>query len=151
MHGCIQGKNIIWWNSWKVKVDHCCKRGLSEYENIGNTWYPTSPISTLNYFLEYDPSINQGYTNWTSLDNFYKLMQNIEFLWSWTVDMENTSQNIATIWEDHWDWVSQYMAWLMMEIYFIMNSPILWQMKQAPNSHNVKFLYIRRMQQMYPS
>ena len=35
--------------------------------------------------------------------------------------MDNTSQSMQTILEDPWGWRNQYMEWLIMESYFIMN------------------------------
>ena len=43
---------------------------------------------------------------------------------SWIVDMENTSQSMPTILEDHLYWRSQYMEWLIMESYFLIKPPI---------------------------
>ena len=42
------------------------------------------------------------------------------------------------------------MEWLIVEIYLLINSPIIWYMKEALNSPNVKCLYIKIMHQMDP-
>ena len=69
---------------------------------IVDTCFPILSMSTLKYFLidaaKHKPIVHQ-------LDLIEKnsiQFQKLSFLWSWTVDLENTSQSIPTILENNW-------------------------------------------------
>ena len=101
---------------------------------IGYAWYPSSSPSNIRYFLENSAKHKAIVQQLDFIREFIQDNVNIELLWSWKVDMENTSQNMQTILEGHWVWRSQCMEWTILEIYFLMNSPVGWYMNQASNS-----------------
>ena len=64
---------------------------------IGYTWCPTAPMRNLKYFLE-DASKNKPIVHILDfIGAFIQVNIKHRVLWSWTVYMENTSQNMPTI------------------------------------------------------
>ena len=161
----IQRRDIQWHHAWistrqisnlmevptNLKLIIVVRGDFQNKEIIGYTWDPTASIRNLNMFYQISKSKMKEYKKWISLENFYKPMSNIEFLWSWIVYMENTSQNMPTILEDHWGWRNKCMEWLIMESYLLMNSPVDWWINQDSTSPNSKCLYITSMNQIVSS
>ena len=81
------------------------------------------------------------------LENSYRQRLRIDYLWSWTVDMQTIFHNIQISLEESWYYLNLCMEWLTMESYFLISWQSGW-LKQASFNLNVKCLYVISMHQM---
>ena len=86
----------------KLKFRIVVRGDLQNKETIGDTLYPIASMINKKYFLE-DAANNKERVH--QLDFIGEFLQsNVKHgvFWSWTVDMDNTYQNMPTILKDHW-------------------------------------------------
>ena len=85
----------------KLKLRIVVRGDFQNNEMIGDTWAPTAPMRTLKYSLS-DASKHKARVHQLNLIGAF-LQASVKHivLRSLTVNMENTSQSMATILEDH--------------------------------------------------
>ena len=68
-------------------------------------------MSTMKYFLADDDNNKSRLHQLDLIGSFLQANGKHIFFWSWKVDMDNTSQSMPTILEDHWGEINKYMEW----------------------------------------
>ena len=99
---------------------------LQNKEMIGDNWDPIESMSTLKYLLVDAYKHKERLQKLDFIWEFLEANVKHRVLWSWAVDMVNTSQIMPTILEDYWGWTNKCMEWLIKESYLMMNLPIGW-------------------------
>ena len=105
----------------KIKLRIEVRGYLQNKVLIGYTWSPIASKETLNYFMvdssKHKEILHQLYL----IEKYYRKTLRIEYLWSWSVDMQTVFQNIQVNLKELWCYWNLCIELITLWSYLLMS------------------------------